>query len=145
MMATGTRRSWFGTIDVFGTEMRYTSPRPTYPTMYSAMPALLVVATLNVPSGWTVTLVPPAILRMRPRVMSNCSMRKCLVVKVGLAFALMKSMLWLSKLGRHMTGSWRRTTGSTVPNVPRPQSLAAVEFISHDTDSAQRGCACSRQ
>jgi hypothetical protein len=119
MMATGTRRSWFGMIDVFGIEMRYTSPMPTYPTMCSAMPALLVVETLNVPSGWIVTLVPPAILRMRPRVTSNWSMRKCLVVKVGLAFALMKSMLWLGKLGRYMTGSWRRTTGSTVPKLRR--------------------------
>jgi hypothetical protein len=94
-MATGTRLSFDRTTDVLGTEMRYTRTSPTYATMYSAMPALLVVSTSISPSGFVVALVPPTMLRMRPIVISSCRTRKCMTAKLGLVFVLMLSTLKL--------------------------------------------------
>jgi hypothetical protein len=94
-MASGTRRSLGGTTEIRKMDAMYMNAVTTYATMYSTTPTLLVELTLNVPSGWVLLDVPPAIHRISPMVIRSWMTRKCLVVNFALDFALTKSKLWI--------------------------------------------------
>lgn len=67
-------------------------------TIYKTIPTLLVVEILTVPEEEGDPLVPPAMLRIKPKVMRSWTRRNCLTLKVGFPRRLIQSTLQSSAL-----------------------------------------------
>ena len=69
--ARGTRLSFKDTFDTCKLDAKHTTVMATNATMYSAMPTLLLVATLIAPFGSVLPFVPPTMLKTRPAIIHS--------------------------------------------------------------------------